>query len=357
MSSERIQKLIAQAGICSRRKAEEMILQGRVKLNRKIVREQGLKADPEKDKIQVDGQTIEFQKKIYLLMNKPDKMITSHSDEAGRPVVYSLIKEERRLVTAGRLDYHTEGVLLFTNDGELVHRLTHPSSMVPKEYEVKVKGRLSAEQIKNIEHGVLLEDGPTQPVMVERVRSTGLNTWYQFILTEGRNREVRRIVEAVGATVLKLKRTSFAGLRIDEMLPGAVRPLSAAEILMLYEAAGLYNERGAKKPAERTPRAAREAAARSKKKPTPVRKGRPPAKHKAKPGEKPSPKSSGTERDSVGSGKSRKGKGEDDKRGRGRKKEESRGGRSDRPGRGRSRSQESGRGKSSNKRSGSKRSR
>jgi len=241
VKKERLQKLIARAGICSRRKAEQLIMDGKVKLNNKVVRELGTTADPEKDKIQVDDKTIEFDKKIYLLMNKPPQMITSHSDEAGRPVIYSLIKEKRRLFNAGRLDYNTEGALLLTNDGELVHKLTHPSSMVPKEYEVKVKGKLSATQINTIEQGVMLDDGPTQPVPVEKIRSTDKNTWYQFILTEGRNREVRRIVEAVGASIMKLKRVSFAGLRIDDIMPGDVRPLTAAEVLMLYETAGLID--------------------------------------------------------------------------------------------------------------------
>lgn len=250
MKKERIQKLIAQAGICSRRKAEQMILDGRVKLNRRIVRELGTTADPQKDKIQVDDKTIEFDKKIYLLVNKPTQMITSHSDEAGRPVVYSLVKEKRRLVSAGRLDYNTEGALLLTNDGELVHKLTHPSSMVTKEYEVKVKGKLSPTQIKNIETGVMLDDGPTQPVPVEKIRSTGTNTWYHLILTEGRNREVRRIVEAVGASVMKLKRVAFAGLRIDDLMPGETRPLTAAEVLMLYEEAGLIDPTEKRKKAK-----------------------------------------------------------------------------------------------------------
>ena len=247
MKKERIQKLISQAGICSRRKAEELILEGRVKLNRKVVKELGTTAYPGKDKIQVDGKTIEYDKKIYLLMNKPAKTITSRNDEAGRPVVYDLVKEKRRLFSAGRLDYNTEGALLLTNDGELVHKLTHPSSMVAKEYEVKVKGKLSPTQIKAIENGVLLDDGPTQPIPVEKLRSTDKNTWYQLILTEGRNREVRRIVEAVGASVMKLKRVSFAGLRVDELLPGQTRPLSAAEVLMLYEEAGLVDTSEKKK--------------------------------------------------------------------------------------------------------------
>jgi 23S rRNA pseudouridine2605 synthase len=239
VSLQRIQKLIAESGACSRRKAETLILEGRVRVNGKVVKELGAKADSTRDKIEIDDKQIEFPKKVYLLMNKPDGMITSHSDEEGRPVIYSLLSETRRLVSIGRLDFHTEGAIILTNDGELVHRLSHPSSQIPRIYEVKVKGELDPRQIAAIGEGVLLDDGPTQPVPVEKLRVTERNTWYSMVLTEGRNREVRRIVEAVGATVLKLKRAVFAGLSIDDLPPGEVRPLTPVEILSLYEQAGM----------------------------------------------------------------------------------------------------------------------
>ncbi len=241
MPKQRLQKLIAQTGRCSRRKAEELILAGRVRVDRRVVRELGTTADPEKQRIDVDGDKLQFEKKLYLLVNKPDGMITSHSDEAGRPVVFNLIQEKRRLVSVGRLDYHTEGALILTNDGELVHRLTHPSHRVPREYEVKVQGKLNSRQVAMIANGVELEDGPTQPVIIEKIRDTDKNSWYLFILTEGRNREVRRIVEAVGSTVLKLRRAAFANLRVDDMNPGDVRPLSPKEVLDLYEMTGLID--------------------------------------------------------------------------------------------------------------------
>ena len=242
MNAERLQKLIAQAGICSRRKAEELILAGRVRVNGKVVNELGRKADPERDRVEVDGKTLQFQKKIYLLLYKPDKTVTTTKDEAGRATVFDLLRDKRRLFPVGRLDYHTEGVLLLTNDGELTHRLTHPSNAIIREYEVKVSGRLSDEQIARIEQGVMLEDGPAQPVSVEPLRRTERNSWYLFTLTEGRNHEVLRIVEAVGGRMMKLKRISFAGLRVDDMAPGEVRALNPAEILKLYALTGMIDE-------------------------------------------------------------------------------------------------------------------
>ncbi len=253
MAKERLQKLIAQAGICSRRRAEELISAGKVKLNNRVVTELGTRADPDRDKIEVENKRIQFEKKIYLLLYKPPGYITSASDEHGRPVVFDLVKETRRLFTAGRLDFHSEGALLLTNDGELAHRLTHPSTGVVKEYEVKVKGSLSKAQLDRVKEGVLLEDGVAHVLDVEPLRETDKNMWYLFTLTEGRNREIRRIVEAVGGQVLKLKRVSFAGLTIEEMFPGDIRPLTPSEILQLYEMVGLYQtDRSSRKKSEPT---------------------------------------------------------------------------------------------------------
>lgn len=241
LNGQRLQKVIAASGLCSRRTAEEWIAAGRVKVNGRLVREVGTRVDPERDKVSVDERQIQVEAKVYYLVYKPVGYICSRDDEADRPVVFELVDETRRLVSAGRLDYHSEGALLLTNDGGLVHRLTHPSAQVPKEYEVKVKTTLSKNQIEAIETGVMLEDGPAKPIMVSPLRHTERNTWYLFIMMEGRNREIRRIVEAVGAEVLKLKRTSFAGLRIDEMEPGDSRSLSKDEVLGLQEIAGLVD--------------------------------------------------------------------------------------------------------------------
>ncbi len=275
MTIERVQKIIAQAGICSRRKAEELILAGRVRINGRIVTELGVKADTEKDKIEVDDKQLQNQKLVYYLLNKPAGTITSAKDEADRPVVFDLVPEKRRLVSAGRLDYNTEGALLLTNDGELVHKLTHPSSRVPKEYEVKVREGLSASQIRVIENGVLLDDGPAEPVSVEKIKATERHAWYHLILHEGRNREVRRIIEAVGGQVIRLRRLSFAGLSIASLPVGEHRPLSIGEILSLYEQAGMVfldepKEKKEPRPApkaESTDRTDRKPASKTRKAP------------------------------------------------------------------------------------------
>ena len=237
----RLQRLMAQAGVASRRKAEELILAGKVKVNGRVVRELGTQVDPERAHVEVNDVQIHAEKKTYYLLNKPDGYITSRNDEFDRPVVFDLVPKAQRLVSAGRLDFHTEGVLLLTNDGDLVHALTHPSAGIAREYEVKVRGELSAQQVERLLMGVLLDDGPAPPVAVEKLRETDKNCWYQLTIYEGRNREVRRIMEAVGATVLKLKRTTFAGLRVDDLPVGEHRSLGPDEVLMLYQVAGLVN--------------------------------------------------------------------------------------------------------------------
>ncbi len=235
----RLQKAIASAGICSRREAERLILQGKVKVDGKVVTEMGLKVDPERARISVDGQGVQTEKKVYYVLYKPAGTIVSAKDEAGRPTVFSLINEKRRLFSAGRLDWDSEGVLLLTNDGELVHALTHPSRHMVKEYEVKVKGRLSQDQLFRLGEGVDIGDGLTQPCVVEPLRSTKMNSWYLFILNEGRNRQIKRMLETVDATCLKIKRTRFATLDLEGLLPGESRPLDLGEIHELRNLVGL----------------------------------------------------------------------------------------------------------------------
>ncbi len=238
----RLQKVIAAAGICSRREAERLILQGKVKVNNKVVTELGLKVDPEHARISVDGQGVQAEKKVYYLLYKPPGTIVSAKDEVGRPTVFSLINEKRRLFSAGRLDWDSEGALLMTNDGELVHALTHPSRHVVKEYEVKVKGRLTQDQLFRLGEGVDIGDGLTKPCIVEPVRSTRMNNWYLFILNEGRNRQIKRMLEAVDATCLKIKRIRFATLSLEGLLPGQYRPLDLGEIHELRSLAGLVHD-------------------------------------------------------------------------------------------------------------------
>jgi len=232
---ERLQKILAQAGIASRRKAEEMIKNGRVILNGKKAK-LGDKANPNFDKIQIDGQLLQHAEEIrYIRLNKPRGYITALSDDRGRPVVSDLINSiSERIYPVGRLDYDSEGVLLLTNDGTLAHQLTHPSYKVPRTYEVKVKGNPKSELLRQLELGIKLDDGIAQALHVERIRPTpGGHSWIEIVLTEGRNREVKRMFDAIRHPVLRLKRTKYANLHVDDLKPGEFRNLSVNELKAL----------------------------------------------------------------------------------------------------------------------------
>ncbi len=232
---ERLQKIIARAGITSRRKAEELILQGRVKVNGQVVTELGSKADSERDHVKVDGKLIHFkQPQAYLMLNKPRGYVTTLWDPEGRPMVLDLLKGVRqRVFPIGRLDYDTEGLLLLTNDGDLAHALMHPSYEVPKTYLAKVKGVLTDDKIKKLEKGVPLPDGKTAPCIIKKVRKTQENSWLEVTLHEGKKRQVRRMLERVGHPVLKLKRIRYAFLDLAGLLPGQYRHLSPQEVKRL----------------------------------------------------------------------------------------------------------------------------
>ncbi|MBI5586957.1 MAG: rRNA pseudouridine synthase [Deltaproteobacteria bacterium] len=224
--------MIASAGITSRRKAEELITQGRVTVNRETVTELGAKADPLKDTIAVDGKAISTRgPKIYVLLNKPKGYISSVSDPEKRPVVVELLTRVKgRVYPVGRLDYDAEGVLLLTNDGELSNKLIHPNFKVAKKYLVKVRDLPSKEDIDKLENGVWLDDGRTLPAKARLVRQTKENSWIELTVYEGRNRLVKRMCQAVGHPVAKLQRVEFAGIRLGEMKVGEWRFLTPAEV-------------------------------------------------------------------------------------------------------------------------------
>jgi 23S rRNA pseudouridine2605 synthase len=230
---ERLQKFIAKAGIASRRHAEELIVQGKVQVNGKVVTELGTKVDPAKDHVKVDGKRIQVDPhKIYLLLNKPRGYITSVQDPEGRPTVMELIAEvKERVYPVGRLDYDTEGLLLFTNDGDLARMLMHPSSEVEKTYWAKVKGHLTEEELKKVERGgISLPEGKTAPCKIRFLRQTSEKDWVEIILHEGKKRQVRMMMEKIGHPVDKLKRVGYAFLKIGNMPLGAYRYLSPAEV-------------------------------------------------------------------------------------------------------------------------------
>ncbi len=250
-SGERLQKVLAQAGVASRRRAEQLILEGRVTVNGAKIRVLGHKVEIH-DHIEVDGNSVERSEELhYYLLNKPVSVITSAHDPQGRPTVINLMKEVPvRVYPVGRLDYDTSGALVLTNDGELAHRLMHPSYGVEKTYRVWVKGPISINALENLRQGVVLEDGNTAPAKVERVSGVskrrddksignGLEI-LEVTIHEGRNRQIRRMFAAVGYPVLKLDRISFGSLSQGNTLrPGAYRALTQEEIEKLRSRVGL----------------------------------------------------------------------------------------------------------------------
>jgi 23S rRNA pseudouridine2605 synthase len=241
---ERIQKIIASMGIASRRKAEEIISEGRVTVNGKVAL-LGEKADPSKDHIKVDGKLlIRREPKIYLMFNKPRNVVTSLSDPEGRPTIKDYLRGIKyRVFPVGRLDFDSEGLLLLTNDGDFANDLMHPSKKIPKAYMVKVKGFIDDNKIDKLRKGVRLEDGRTLPARVKFARKSENNSWIEIIITEGKKRQVRRMVEAVGHPALKLRRVSINGLRLSGLKVGELRPLTEKELLSLRkEIADAANE-------------------------------------------------------------------------------------------------------------------
>jgi 23S rRNA pseudouridine2605 synthase len=243
--SIRLQKVIADCGVTSRRKAEGFILDGRVTVNGKIVTELGTKVNPNTDTIQVDGNTLELAAvdKVYLVMNKPRAYMTTLSDPEGRPTVMELIYGvKQRIFPVGRLDYLSEGLLILTNDGDLANMIMHPKYEVEKVYEVKVFGHVSEGILAKIKRGVMTEDGLLRPKSVRVIEQLPNKTWLEFRLNEGKNREIRKICEAVDLTVDKLRRVAIEGLNIQSLPVGQYMFTTRKELL---KALGL-NEHGMK---------------------------------------------------------------------------------------------------------------
>lgn len=228
---ERLQKIIAAAGVTSRRAAEELILSGRVAVNGQIVRELGTKADPASDQISLDGKPIKPAEKLYyVLLHKPAGYVTSLKDPQGRQLVTELVKDiDARLFPVGRLDYNSEGLLLLTNDGAWANRLMHPRHQVDKEYHVRVRGKVDPQQIKRLSDGVELEDGPVRGATVRLLKSDQNNDWLSVTIREGRNRQVRRMCAAVGLSVVRLRRIRYGALTLGGLKPGEHRLLTVEE--------------------------------------------------------------------------------------------------------------------------------
>jgi 23S rRNA pseudouridine2605 synthase len=229
---ERLQKLISQAGISSRRAAEEMILSGRVTVNDVVITELGSKADPAIDRITLDGKPVKpVSSHLYLLLNKPAGYMTTLDDPEGRQLVTDLLPEiKERVYPVGRLDYNTEGLLLLTNDGDWANRLMHPRHEIDKEYHVRVRGKVHKSQIDQLSAGVLIDDKKTAPATVRLIKDGDQNDWLSITIHEGRNRQIRRMCEAVSLSVVRLKRVRYGTLEIGSLKAGLFRFLTETEV-------------------------------------------------------------------------------------------------------------------------------
>lgn len=232
----RLAKYLAQAGLASRRKAEELISSGMVRVNGELVKTPAFIVDPCLDSVEVNGVLIEAESKQYIILNKPAGYLSTVTDPFGRPTVIDLIPDAgQRLYPVGRLDFDTEGLLLLTNDGEFTNRMIHPRHGVSKSYEVRIKGKIKPAQIKQLEKGIQLEDGWTAPAKVQVIQADKEQSTVEIIIHEGRKRQVKRMFQAIGHPVLKLKRTGFGCLVLGNLELGEYRHLTSAEVGKLLE--------------------------------------------------------------------------------------------------------------------------
>jgi 23S rRNA pseudouridine2605 synthase len=238
MAAERLHKVMARAGVASRRQSEELILRGQVSVNGRVVRELGVKVDPDTVVIEVMGKRVSPQAaKAYLVLNKPVGYLTTVTDPFGRPTVMSFVRDvEQNLFPVGRLDFNSEGLLLLTNDGDLAYRLTHPKHKMPKIYLVTVRGRPPSSAIWKLRQGVELEDGKTRPARVRILDKRPASTLLEISIGEGRKRQIRRMCQAIGYPVTKLKRIAVGPIALGDLKTGSVRRLSDQELADLKRA-------------------------------------------------------------------------------------------------------------------------
>jgi 23S rRNA pseudouridine2605 synthase len=241
---ERLHKILAHAGVGSRRKCEDLIASGRVSVDGQPMRELGTKIDVNSHQISVDGEPIHTERPVYWLVNKPRGYLCTNHDPARRPLAIELVPHvSQRVYTVGRLDEASEGLLLLTNDGDLAFRLTHPRFGAEKTYLVQVAGHPSADDLQRLLKGVWLSDGHVKARQAQRVKNQGESAWLRIVLNEGKNREIRRMLAKLGHKVLRLKRVAIGGVQLGNLKPGKARRLSPTELASLRRAAGV-EERG-----------------------------------------------------------------------------------------------------------------
>ncbi|GAB4149675.1 MAG: hypothetical protein Tsb009_24080 [Planctomycetaceae bacterium] len=234
----RLQRLLAQAGLGSRRTCEQYILDGRVSVDGKNITELGTTVCPSTQEIRVDGERVKVERKRYLLLNKPRGYLCTHRDPQGRPRAIDLLPSDCRLFTVGRLDENSQGLLLATNDGDLANRLAHPRFQVERRYRVQVAGKPTREALQQLKQGLNFSDGRFRIRGVKRLKTQGKSSFLEIRLTEGQNREIRRLFARIGHKVMKLTRVGFGPLNLGRLPEGRTRPLKDAELKALLELAG-----------------------------------------------------------------------------------------------------------------------
>lgn len=240
MEKIRVQKFLSEAGICSRRKAEELILQGKIKVNGKIINELGTKINPDKDIIEYNGKKVNknVQKHVYILLNKPIGYVTTTNDQFGRPTVLDLVKINKRVLPVGRLDMYTSGALILTDDGEFINKVTHPKHEITKSYIATVKGIVSKEDIEKLKKGVNIDDEyvtSEAKAKIIKIDNEKDISRIEIVIHEGKNRQVRKMCEAIGKKVLALHRTKIGRIEAKSIKLGAWRYLSEKEIESLIK--------------------------------------------------------------------------------------------------------------------------
>lgn len=233
MEKIRLQKYLAQCGICSRRKAEELILQGKIKVNGTAIYELGTKVNPSRDKVEYEGKEVkDKEEKVYILLNKPIGYVTTAKDQFNRDSVLDLVKTNKRLVPVGRLDMYTSGALILTNDGEFVYKVTHPKHEIEKTYTVTIKGIITKEEVEGLSKGIKIENYTTKPAKVKILKTDEEKNQSRVEITihEGKNRQVRKMCEAINHKVLALHRSKIAGIQVKNIPLGKWRYLSEKEI-------------------------------------------------------------------------------------------------------------------------------
>lgn len=227
----RLNKYIADCGIASRRKADELILHNKIMVNQMLISEPGFKIDPEKDIVWVDGKEIKPEsKKVYILLNKPVGYVTTAKDQFGRKTVLGLVETEYRIYPVGRLDYDTSGLLILTNDGELANRIMHPKFKIDKTYLAEVLGLVTESELNNLRNGIIIDDFKTSPAIVKKISENKNSTSLRITIHEGRNRQVRKMCEAVGHKVITLQRISLGNISLGNLKVGQWRNLTEKEV-------------------------------------------------------------------------------------------------------------------------------